>query len=241
MHIYNTHCLSDKWYLPLTVLTFGCFPSVLVYIGRRFGTLCQVHLQRLQAIEDGPDSLKSRISSMLPKMERMKARVSLSCLHALVISHYPDIKWPSSHFKCNFAVHILCVCVCVIFQFFYLFCSLFPSSEWHCFRQEYKFNGNQPAPEPVAVLVTTKPTHLSGTSPDVIGDIVGHSTSYEFNSLTFLLWLLPYLYISWRFINLCRTLNFQPHETRILIYIRICRDRHPFIVLCMPCYLVIFK
>lgn len=75
-------------------------------------------------------------------------------------------------------------------------------------------------------------------SRDVIGDIVGHSTSYEFNSLTYPLWLLPYLYLSWRFISLSRTWNFQLYEIRILIYIHICRNRPPFIVLYMSCYLV---
>ena len=136
----------------------------------------------------------------------------------------------------------VCVCVCVcereMFQFFYLFRSLFLSSKWHCFRQEYKFNDGQPASKPVAVLVTTTPTHLAGTSRDVIGDIVGHSTSYEFNSLTYLLWLLPYLYLSWHFINLSRNWNIQLYEMRILIYIHICRGRPPFILLYMACYQV---
>jgi hypothetical protein len=44
------------------------------------------------------------------------------------------------------------------------------------------------------VLVTTTSTHLLVTSRDVIGDIVEHSTSYEFNSLTYLLWLLLYIF-----------------------------------------------
>ena len=138
---------------------------------------------------------------------------------------------------CTFCVCV-CVCVCVILQFFYLFCSLFLSSKWHCFRQAYKFNDGQPASKPVAVLVTTTPTHLPDTSRHLIGDTVGHSTSYEFNSLTYLLRPLPYLYLSWRFITLSRTWNFQLYEMRILIYIHICRNRPPFIVPYMSCYLV---
>jgi hypothetical protein len=176
----------------------------------------------------------------------MNPRVSPSCLQALFVSNYPDITWPSLHCRCDSAVHVLCaragarvcvcVCVCVIFQFFYLFCSLFLSSKWHCFREAYKFNDSQPASKPVDVLVTTTPTHLPGTSHDVIGDIVEPLASYEFNSLTYLLWLLPYLYLSWRVINLSRTWNFRLYEMRILIYIHIRKDRPPFIVLYMSCY-----
>jgi hypothetical protein len=40
-------------------INFWVFPQRLFYIGRRFGTLCQVHPQRLevclQAFEDGRD------------------------------------------------------------------------------------------------------------------------------------------------------------------------------------------
>jgi hypothetical protein len=93
-----------------------------------------------------------------------------------------------------------------------------------------------PPPKPVAVSVTTTSTHLPVTSRDVIGDVVEHSTSYEFNSLTYLLWLLPYLYLAWQFRSLSITWNFQLYEMRILIFIHICRYRPPFIVLCMSFY-----
>jgi hypothetical protein len=54
--------VTQKDFYPLiNCVNFWVFPQRLFYIGRRFGTLCQVHLQRLEAFEDGPDNKKQTL------------------------------------------------------------------------------------------------------------------------------------------------------------------------------------
>jgi hypothetical protein len=157
------------------------------------------------------------IPSLLLKMKFMNPRVSPSCLQALFISDYPAITWPSLHCKCDSVVHVLCmrVCVCVCVCVWYS--SFFFTDSALCF-----FLRNETASGKFTNLTTVKPTPnqllcywklhphiylvLLVTWLVILLD-TQHVTNLT--ALPYLLWLLSYLYLSWRCISLSRNLKFH--------------------------------